>query len=234
MRGIEPVHCLARGPPYAEISIMPQSPASEAKASSLPVALQSMAVMAPLPGRRSQGFLAIGQAYAEDHAVDEANGEHIFHRVEGDVGDHDVGTAAELFRCLAHRAVLAGKWPDDGRRRAGRRKPFALSRPGNGFDLGGITRHAHVAGFHAALGGFHLPAMQGVFLHGGDEELAVRREGDAGMRALPFQIDRIAGASHPMQCHAVVTCNRNAQALGRKGNRLHRALFLEFLDRAVR
>lgn len=91
-----------------------------------------------------------------------------------------------------------------------------------------------MAGFHAALGGFHLPAVQGIFLHGSDEELAIGRKGDARMGALPFQIDGIAGGRHPVQCHTVITGNGNAQALGRKRDGLHRALFLEFLDRAVR
>ena len=43
-----------------------------------------------------------------------------------------------------------------------------------------------------------------VFLHGGDEEIAVRRKGDADMRAGPFEFGGLAGGGGEMQRRAIV------------------------------
>ena len=85
---------------------------------------------------------------------------------------HHVAARAELHRRLAHRPVLGLERPDDRRRRAGARQPFALGAPRQALHLGRIAGHAHVL----AVG--ELPAMQRVLLHGGDDEIAVRRKGD--------------------------------------------------------
>lgn len=89
-----------------------------------------------------------------------------------------------------------------------------------------------MAGFGTGLD-VELPAVQCVFLHRGDEEITIGREGDAGMRTLPFQIDRLGVHADPVQRHAVVARRRDAQAFRCKGKALDRALLGEFLGRAV-
>ena len=116
---------------YPAISTTPQSPASEAKASSLPVLRPAHAGDRALAGAAQQRLLLVGNADAEDHAVDEADREDILGRVECDRGRHDVGAGAEFERRLAHRAVLGGEGPDDRGRRAGGGEPLALRRPGH-------------------------------------------------------------------------------------------------------
>ena len=140
---------------------------------------------------------------------------------------HHVAARAELERRLAHRPVLRLERPDDRRRRAGAGQPFALGAPGQALHLGGIAGHAHVL----AVG--ELPAMQRVFLHGGDDEIAVRRKGDRGMGARPFELDRLAVGGREMQRHAIVAGDAEAHALRREGEPFDRARMLEFLHLAV-
>ena len=95
------------------------------------------------------------------------------------------------------------------------------------FTLAGVTRHAHVL----AVG--ELPAVQRILLHGGDDEIAVRREGDRRMRAGPFELGRLAVGGREMQRHAIVAGYAETHALGREGEAFHRARMLEFFRLAV-
>ena len=75
--------------------------------------------------------------------------------------------------------------------------------------------------------------MQRVFLHGGDDEAVVGGKGDAGMGALPFQIQRLARRRHPMQRHAIVARGGDAQTFRREGEAFDGARLREFARRAV-
>ena len=66
-------------------------------------------------------------------------------------------------------------------------------------------------------------------VHHGHQELVVRAEGDAEMRAGPFQEFRLRRHVGKPQRHTVVMGNREAQALGRKGETTHRRRHIEGL-----
>src|SRR5690606_32494773 len=76
--------------------------------------------------------------------------------------------------------------------------------------------------------------MQCVFLHGGNQEISVRREGCRRVRAGPFKLDRLTGSCREMKRRAIITRYGDAQALGGKSNALDGSLMLEIVDRAVR
>ncbi len=66
---------------YAAMSTTPQSPASDAKASSFPSLLQLIDGDGALAGAAKQGFLVVREPNRQDHAVDEADGKDILGRV---------------------------------------------------------------------------------------------------------------------------------------------------------
>ncbi len=216
----------------ADISTTPQSPASEAKASSLPFLLQLIEVIAPLPGRRISASLLSAMRTARIMPSMKPIARISSAGWNLTCGRHDVGARAEFQRRLAHRAILALERPDDRRRRTGRGKPLALGGPGQRLHLGRIAGHAHVAGLGARLD-IEFPAVQRVFLHGGHEKIAIRREGDAGVGAFPFQIDRLRAHANPVQRNAIVARSSDAHALWREGEAFDRALLGEFLGLAV-
>ena len=75
-----------------------------------------------------------------------------------------------------------------------------------------IARHAHVL----AVG--EPPAVQRRLLHGGDQESSVGADGDAEMRALPFErLGRRLCAFGKPERHAVVMRDREPKALRREG-----------------
>jgi putative flippase GtrA len=74
-----------------------------------------------------------------------------------------------------HRSVLAVEWPEDELLRAGRRQEFTVRCPRQRAHPRRIARHAQVL----AVG--DAPAVQHRLLHRGDDEAAVRADGDAEM-----------------------------------------------------
>ncbi len=80
---------------------------------------------------------------------------------------------------------------------------------------------------------FQPPSMQRVFLHGRDEKTPIRREGNADMRTLPFQFDRLGRRAGPDQRRAIIARNGKALALGRKGDAFDASFLREFLHLAV-
>ena len=91
-----------------------------------------------------QNLLLIGEPGGKHHAVGIADGDDFVRRMTGNACHHHVASRTEFQRSLAHRAVLAGKGPDNGRRRAGTREPASLGAPGHRFDLGRIAAHSHM------------------------------------------------------------------------------------------
>ena len=73
-----------------------------------------------------------------------------------------------------------------------------------------IARHAHVLAVDEA------PAVQRRLLHGGDQELAVRADGRAEMRALPFELSGVALRVRKPERDAVVVGDREPKALRRE------------------
>src|SRR5262249_48815346 len=72
-----------------------------------------------------------------------------------------------------------------------------------------------------------------VLLHGRDNKIGVRREGDRGVRTGPFELDRLSLGSREVQRHAIVAGYAKAHAFRRKGEVLDRAWVLELLHLAV-
>ena len=116
-----------------------------------------------------------------------------------------------MLRLLAHRAVLALERPQHELLRAAGGEPLAAGGPAERAHARRIAGHAHVLGVDDA------PAVQRRLLHGGDQELAVRAEGDVVVRALPLQhLGRGLRVRKP-QRHAVVVGDGEPQPLGREG-----------------
>src|SRR5690606_33012216 len=124
-----------------------------------------------LAGAAQQHFLAVGKTCDQDHAVAIADRRNVLDRMAGNRCHHAVTAKPKLQRGLAHRTVLAREGPDDCRGRAGSGEPLGLGAPRPVLDLRRIAGHAHV------LRIFETPAMQRIFLHRGDEEASVGREG---------------------------------------------------------
>ncbi len=206
---------------YPAMSTTPASPLSQPNASLRPCPVPSQRADRAGAAAPKHRVLSVVDPHGEDHAVLVADRHDILDGMAGDLRDQRLPHRAQFLRRLAHRAVLAGERPDDCRRRAGRGEPLALGRPRHRLHLRRIAGHAHVS----VVG--KPPAMQRVFLHGRHEEPAVRREGDANMRAFPFQEQRRALRAHEPQLDAVVAGNRDAQALGREGDCLDGALASE-------
>ncbi len=79
-----------------------------------------------------------------------------------------------------------------------------------------------------------LPAVQRVFLHGGDEEIAVGREGHAGMGSGPFEFGRLAVGRWKMQRGTIVAGDRDTHTLRSEGQPLDAARMDHFFELAVR
>ncbi len=69
--------------------------------------------------------------------------------------------------------------------------------------------------------------MERILLHGGDDVLAVRRESDAEMGALPREVRRLSVGARPPQRDAVVARDREPRAFRRKGNAADGALVIK-------
>ena len=111
--------------------------------------------------------------------------------VFGHARHRHIGAHAAFARRLAHGAVLAGERPDDAGVGARGREPFAVMRPGEAARLAGIAGHAHVLGVGDA------PAVQRIFLHGGDEKAPVGRDSGVDMGTRPGERLRLAGVGEP-------------------------------------
>src|ERR1019366_8530504 len=91
-----------------------------------------------------------------------------------------------------------------------------------------IARHAHVLCVGDA------PAMQRGLLHGGDDEFAVGTDGDAEMRALPFEILRgRTGRIGKPERGAVVVRDGETKAFRRESKPRHRRWRFERAQRAL-
>ena len=162
-------------------------------------------------GAAHHRLLGVGETDGEDHAVLVADRHHLVLRVAGDAGrEHLAG--AELERRLAHRPVLGMERPEHGGIGAGGGEEPALRRPRHRPWLGRVAAHPHVL----AVG--KPPAVEGVVLHGGDDILAVRREADAEMGALPLERRRRRLGRRPPQGDAVVAGDGEPRSLRRKGD----------------
>ncbi len=114
-------------------------------------------------------------------------------------------------RLAAHRPVFAVERPQNELLGAGGGEVVAVRGPGQRAHARRIARHAHVL----AVG--DAPAVQRRLLHHGDHEAAVRADGDAEMRALPFELLRggAGGVGKPERA-AVVMRDGQAEAFRRK------------------
>ena len=163
---------------------------------------------APRPARRlaaHQDFGAVVDPHHQDGAVAVAGGKNVLLRVAGDLGDARLQRRQHR-RLLAHRAVLAGERPQDHGVGAGGGERLSARAPGQRAHAAGIAGHPHVP----VVG--QPPAVQRRLVHRGDQELVVRAEHHAEMRAGPFQDLRASRHVGKPQRHAVVMRDRKPHA----------------------
>ncbi len=112
---------------------------------------------------------------------------------------------------LPHRPVLGGERPQDHAVRSGGREETAAGAPRYRAHARGIAGHPHVARIRKP------PAMQRGLVHRRHQEAVVGAEGDAEMRALPFEDFGLRAHVGKPQRHAVVMRDHKPHALGREG-----------------